>query len=306
MARVISRAYESSEQGRALTLAEVGAAADRRPGPLRGERRRVERGRAGGRRRRAAPPGPDRAPDALGHPRGGPRSPRASPGAGSCTTSRAGQSSSIVGPGQPAVDRARLRGVRLGGLRHGRPLARRAAAARAPREPDRGLPGHGRGLRHLDRGPRARRRARPRGVAGPAHRACPAPPSSARSSSTTSWPPRASSPPSPFCPSSWTSRPGSTPGIALALGVFATAVGLVFFVRPRPGRPALGGTAIPKGTLAAAVGGFLARARLGLTAVSDRRALARSYGAALVAWAAGDPGRLLRTCGPSTSRCRWG
>jgi uncharacterized membrane protein YbhN (UPF0104 family) len=73
-------------------------------------------------------------------------------------------------------------------------------------------------------------------------------------------------------------------GIALALGVFATAVGLVFFVRPRPGRPALGGTSVPQGKVVAAVGGFLARARLGLTAVSDRRALARSYGAALVAW----------------------
>jgi glycosyltransferase AglD len=73
-------------------------------------------------------------------------------------------------------------------------------------------------------------------------------------------------------------------GIALALGVFATLVGLVFFVRPRPGTPSLSGTSIPHGTVAAAVGGFLARARLGLTAVSDRRALARSYGTSLVAW----------------------
>jgi hypothetical protein len=73
-------------------------------------------------------------------------------------------------------------------------------------------------------------------------------------------------------------------GIALALGVFATVVGVVFFVRPRPGIPALGGTSVPRGKVAAAVGGFLARARLGLTAVGDRRALARSYGAALVAW----------------------
>jgi uncharacterized membrane protein YbhN (UPF0104 family) len=73
-------------------------------------------------------------------------------------------------------------------------------------------------------------------------------------------------------------------GIALALGVFAAAVGLVFFARPKPGMPALGGTWVPRGRVADAVGGFLARARLGLTAVGDRRALARSYGASLVAW----------------------
>jgi uncharacterized protein (TIRG00374 family) len=73
-------------------------------------------------------------------------------------------------------------------------------------------------------------------------------------------------------------------GIGLALGVFAAAVALVFVVRPKAGLPALGGTTIPEGRVAAAVAGFLARARLGLTAVGDRRALARSYAASLVAW----------------------
>ncbi len=66
VARVISRAYESSEQGRALPLVPDGAGAARGPGPLRGERRRVECRRAAGgatpwsrrrSRRRAARPG---------------------------------------------------------------------------------------------------------------------------------------------------------------------------------------------------------------------------------------------------------
>ena len=73
-------------------------------------------------------------------------------------------------------------------------------------------------------------------------------------------------------------------GIAVTLGLFAIAGGVVFFARPRPGAPALGGTSVPQGKVAAAVGGFLARARLGLTAAGDRRALTRSYGASLVAW----------------------
>ena len=73
-------------------------------------------------------------------------------------------------------------------------------------------------------------------------------------------------------------------GIALAAAAFAVAVGVVVFARPRPGMPALGGTSVPQGRLVAAVGGFLARARLGLTAVSDSRALLRSYATALVAW----------------------
>jgi uncharacterized protein (TIRG00374 family) len=73
-------------------------------------------------------------------------------------------------------------------------------------------------------------------------------------------------------------------GIWLALGVFAVAVSFVVVLRPKAGMPALGGTALPRGGVAAAVAGFLARARLGLTAMSDRQALARSYGASLVAW----------------------
>jgi uncharacterized protein (TIRG00374 family) len=73
-------------------------------------------------------------------------------------------------------------------------------------------------------------------------------------------------------------------GIWLALVVFAAAVGFVLVLRPKAGMPALGGTALPRGRVVAAVAGFLARARLGLTAMSDRRALARAYGASLVAW----------------------
>jgi uncharacterized protein (TIRG00374 family) len=73
-------------------------------------------------------------------------------------------------------------------------------------------------------------------------------------------------------------------GIALALGVFASAVGVVLFVRPRPGMPSLGGTSVPRGRVKAAVAGFLARARLGLTALSDRGALVRSYATSLAAW----------------------
>jgi uncharacterized protein (TIRG00374 family) len=73
-------------------------------------------------------------------------------------------------------------------------------------------------------------------------------------------------------------------GIWLALGVFAVALGFVLVLRPKAGMPALGGTALPQGRVAAAVAGFLARARLGLTAMGDRRAIARAYGTALVAW----------------------
>jgi hypothetical protein len=73
-------------------------------------------------------------------------------------------------------------------------------------------------------------------------------------------------------------------GIWLALAVFAVAVGFVLVLRPKAGMPALGGTALPQGRVAAAVAGFLARARLGLTAMGDRRAIARAYGTALVAW----------------------
>jgi predicted dehydrogenase/uncharacterized membrane protein YbhN (UPF0104 family) len=73
-------------------------------------------------------------------------------------------------------------------------------------------------------------------------------------------------------------------GIALALGVFAAALAVVFVARPRPGAPALGGTALPGSPASTLVGGFLARARLGLTAASDWRALTRSYAASLATW----------------------
>jgi hypothetical protein len=74
------------------------------------------------------------------------------------------------------------------------------------------------------------------------------------------------------------------PGIWLAVGAFTVALGVVLALRPRAGMPALGGTSLPRRRVAAAVAGFLARARLGLTALGDRRALARAYGAALAAW----------------------
>jgi uncharacterized membrane protein YbhN (UPF0104 family) len=74
------------------------------------------------------------------------------------------------------------------------------------------------------------------------------------------------------------------PGIWLALGIFVVVLGLVVALRPRAGMPALGGTSLPRRRVAAAVAGFLARARLGLTAVGDWRALARAYGASLAAW----------------------
>jgi glycosyltransferase AglD len=73
-------------------------------------------------------------------------------------------------------------------------------------------------------------------------------------------------------------------GIWLAASVFAVALTTVFLLRPKPGMPALGLTAVPQSGLAAAVTGFVARARIGLTAVGDRRALARSYGVSLVTW----------------------
>jgi uncharacterized protein (TIRG00374 family) len=73
-------------------------------------------------------------------------------------------------------------------------------------------------------------------------------------------------------------------GIWLALGIFAVVLGVVVVFRPRAGMPALGGTSLPRGRVVAAVAGFLARARLGLTAMGDRRALARAYGASLAAW----------------------
>jgi uncharacterized protein (TIRG00374 family) len=73
-------------------------------------------------------------------------------------------------------------------------------------------------------------------------------------------------------------------GIWLALTVFAVAASAVFLLRPKAGLPTPDGAEARGGRVGAAVAGFLVRARLGLTAVRDRRALARSYGASLLAW----------------------
>jgi uncharacterized membrane protein YbhN (UPF0104 family) len=73
-------------------------------------------------------------------------------------------------------------------------------------------------------------------------------------------------------------------GIGLAASVFAAALATVFLLRPKPGMPALGATGMPRGGIAATVAGFVARARIGLTAVGDRRALARAYGVSLLTW----------------------
>ena len=71
-------------------------------------------------------------------------------------------------------------------------------------------------------------------------------------------------------------------GLWLAVLLFLVVSALVFVFQPRAGQPTLAG-AQPQGR-AGAVAGFLARARLGLAAVRDRRALARSAGASLLAW----------------------
>jgi len=73
-------------------------------------------------------------------------------------------------------------------------------------------------------------------------------------------------------------------GIWLALVVFAAVASLVFFYRPQAGQPAPDGTAAPTGKVRSVVAGFLARARLGLTAIQDRRALGRAFGASMLAW----------------------
>jgi glycosyltransferase AglD len=73
-------------------------------------------------------------------------------------------------------------------------------------------------------------------------------------------------------------------GIWLALVVFAAAGSVVFALRPRAGLPTPDGAAASGGRAGAGVTGFLARARLGLVALHDRRALARSLGASAVAW----------------------
>jgi glycosyltransferase AglD len=73
-------------------------------------------------------------------------------------------------------------------------------------------------------------------------------------------------------------------GIWLAVAVFASFAGGVFLLRPLPGAPTPGGRTQPEGGVGRMVARFLARARLGLAAVGDRRALIRSFGASLVAW----------------------
>src|SRR5215468_3734675 len=73
-------------------------------------------------------------------------------------------------------------------------------------------------------------------------------------------------------------------GIWLAVAVFAAFGAGVFLLRPQPGAPTPGGRASAAGGVSRVVARFLARARLGLAAVSDRCALLRSFGASLVAW----------------------
>ena len=71
--------------------------------------------------------------------------------------------------------------------------------------------------------------------------------------------------------------------IWIAVAVFGTAVSVVFLFRPQAGQPTPqsrpGGRRVGE-----AIAGFLARARLGLAAVRDGRALARSFAASLAAW----------------------
>jgi predicted dehydrogenase/uncharacterized membrane protein YbhN (UPF0104 family) len=73
-------------------------------------------------------------------------------------------------------------------------------------------------------------------------------------------------------------------GIWLAVAVFASFAAGVFLLRPQPGAPTPGGRTSRAGGVGRMVARFLARARLGLAAVGDRRALFRSFGASLVAW----------------------
>lgn len=73
-------------------------------------------------------------------------------------------------------------------------------------------------------------------------------------------------------------------GIWLALLVFAAFAVAVFLLRPEPGQPTLRATGQSTRGGGAGVAGFLARARLGLAALQDRWALLRSFGASLVAW----------------------
>ncbi len=71
--------------------------------------------------------------------------------------------------------------------------------------------------------------------------------------------------------------------IWVALAVFATAGTTVVLLRPKAGLASPDGQP-PSGKVGGAVADFLARLRLGLTAMRDRRALARSALASLLAW----------------------
>jgi predicted dehydrogenase len=144
--RLIARAYESAEQGRALPLATSA---------LGGDGRGLERGGALGDGGGGAT-GRDRASHAVADPR---RRARRTRGRGVLGDARRplGEPGPDRGSLAPALDLRRLRGVPRECLRDGRPLASRAAAARAGRGPDRRVPGHDRRLRRIARRPCPRR-----------------------------------------------------------------------------------------------------------------------------------------------------
>ncbi len=70
----------------------------------------------------------------------------------------------------------------------------------------------------------------------------------------------------------------------LAVAAFTTALAVVFLLRPKANRPRPDRPASRTRRLSSAVAGFLARARMGFAALHDRRALARSFAASIVAW----------------------
>jgi uncharacterized membrane protein YbhN (UPF0104 family) len=72
--------------------------------------------------------------------------------------------------------------------------------------------------------------------------------------------------------------------IWLALVVFAAVGSAVFQLRPKAGQAAPDGAHGPGGRVGGAIADFLARVRLGLTAMGDRRALLRSLLASVLAW----------------------
>ncbi len=72
--------------------------------------------------------------------------------------------------------------------------------------------------------------------------------------------------------------------IWLAVVVFAAAGSAVFLLRPKAGQAVPEGAPSGDGRVAGAIASFLAHVRLGLTAMTDRRALARSLLASVLAW----------------------